>query len=571
MSCHTLLFMESRFMEKFSDIQTRNELADFLQIPRSKLTYLLYIVGTQNCYTTFTIPKKSGGERIICSPCEELKSVQKRLAVALWEHLKSVRTEKGIQPNISHAFEEKRSIITNAAIHRNKRFVWNLDLENFFPSFHFGRVQGYFEKNRDFLLPKEVATTIAQIACYKGCLPQGAPTSPVITNLICQILDMRLLKIAKQYHLDYTRYADDLTFSTNDHAFLEKHEAFCEEVMTELQRSGFTVNQKKTRLQFRDSRQEVTGLTVNKKVNVKRDYYKKTKAMAYRLYTEGGFEIDGVPASVSQLEGRFSFINQLDHYNNKLDGEKHNCYHLNGREKQYQAFLFYKYFFANEKPLVVAEGHTDPLYLKGALKYFYKEYPALITRDSDGNFDFKCSFFRRSKRWKYFFDLSMDGADTIKNLYRYFVHGQNTPNYLEDFRRLSGAGQKNPVIFLYDNETVSDRPLKKFLSSSKLAPVDKDTFRQDSHILLVPDSKLFLLTIPLAHGQKECEIEDLFTQETLDTEIDGRHFSRNDKYDSAKFYGKDVFAKYCLANYRKIDFSGFKPLLNLLSEIVQAH
>lgn len=233
-------------MEKFSDIRTRNELADFLQIPRSKLASLLYVVGTQNCYTTFTIPKKSGGERMIASPCEELKSVQKRLAAALWEHLKSIRAERRIQPNISHAFEEKRGIITNAVIHRNKRFVLNLDLENFFSSFHFGRVQGYFEKNRDFLLNKEVATTIAQIACYNGCLPQGAPTSPIITNLICQILDMRLLKIAKQFRLDYTRYADDLTFSTNDHAFLEKYEEFCEEAMLELQKSGFTINQKKS-------------------------------------------------------------------------------------------------------------------------------------------------------------------------------------------------------------------------------------------------------------------------------------------------------------------------------------
>lgn len=165
--------------------------------------------------------------------------------------------------------------------------------------------------------------------------------------------------------------------------------------------------------------------------------------MAYRLYTEGSFKINSAPATVSQLEGRFSFINQLDHYNNKLDGEKHSYHLLNGREKQYQAFLFYKYFFANEKPLIVTEGHTDPLYLKGALKHFYKEYPALIARDSDGNFDFKCSFFRRTKRWKYFFDLSMDGADTVKNLYRYFVSGQNSPNYLEHFRRLSGSEQKN--------------------------------------------------------------------------------------------------------------------------------
>lgn len=107
------------------------------------------------------------------------------------------------------------------------------------------------------------------------------------------------------------------------------------------------------------------------------------------------------------------------------------------------------------------------------------------------------------------------------------------------------------MIFLYDNETISDRPLKKFLNSSKLTTTDKETFKQNSHILLVPNSKLFLLTIPLVHGQKECEIEDLFTQGTLDTVIDGRHFSRNDKYDSGQFYGKDTFSKYCLANYKK--------------------
>ena len=72
----------------------------------------------------------------------------------------------------------------------------------------------FYEKNKDFLLPREVAIVIAQIACYNGCLPQGAPSSPIITNLICQVLDMRLLKIAKKYKLDYTRYADDFSFST---------------------------------------------------------------------------------------------------------------------------------------------------------------------------------------------------------------------------------------------------------------------------------------------------------------------------------------------------------------------
>lgn len=89
-------------------------------------------------------------------------------------------------------------------------------------------------KNKDFQLPKEVATIIAQLSCYMGHLPQGAPSSPIITNLICQILDMRLLKLAKKYKLDYTRYADDLTFSTNNSSFIESLSLFYDELSQEI-------------------------------------------------------------------------------------------------------------------------------------------------------------------------------------------------------------------------------------------------------------------------------------------------------------------------------------------------
>ena len=149
--------------------------------------------------------------------------------------------------NISHAFEKRKSIITNARIHRNKRYVINLDLENFFDSFHFGRVLGYFEKNKNFMLPHEVAVALTQLVCYQKHLPQGAPTSPIITNLICQILDFRLLKIAKKYKLNFTRYADDLTFSTNDKKFLDLKEHFFKEITTDILRAGFSVNNRKTR------------------------------------------------------------------------------------------------------------------------------------------------------------------------------------------------------------------------------------------------------------------------------------------------------------------------------------
>lgn len=555
-------------MSKFCDIQTRNELADFLKIPRSRLSYVLYIQKTNSYYETFDIPKKSGGKRMICAPGGDLKDIQKRLAAALWEYQSALWKEKKIRPNLSHAFEKGKSIITNARIHRNKRFVLNLDLENFFDAFHFGRVQGFFEKNRDFLLPYEVAVTIAQIACYNGRLPQGAPSSPIITNLICQILDIRLLKIAKAYRLDYTRYADDITFSTNDRAFLDVQKKFYAAALAEIGRAGFTVNLKKTRLLFRDSKQEVTGLVVNKKVSVDQVYCKKTRAMAHRLYTQGECVIDGKAATLKQLEGRFSFIDQIDHYNNRQDGKVHNAHTLNGRERQYQAFLFYKYLFSNDKPIIVTEGKTDILYLKAALKKLCKEYPNLVDVDSEGNFLYNVSFFRRSKRWKYFFDLSLDGADAMKSLYNYFTR-KNAPNYLEYFQKLCGREQRNPVILLFDNETETRRPLREFLKNTNLSDDDKKYFKEALHIRLVPNSKLFLLTNPLVSGKAECEIEDLFPQNVLEHKIDGKTFTTEGTYDTQKYYGKDIFSKYVSEHYKKIDFSEFRPLLNAMNLIVE--
>lgn len=155
-------------MGKFCDIQSRNELADFLKIPRKKLSYILYVVTPEKCYHTFEIPKKSGGTRTIDAPNSDLKYVQKMLANALYAYQEEYRESEGILQKVSHAFEKKKSIVTNAKIHRNKRYVLNVDLEDYFGSFHIGRVIGYFENNRHFRLNHEVSVTIAKIACYQG-------------------------------------------------------------------------------------------------------------------------------------------------------------------------------------------------------------------------------------------------------------------------------------------------------------------------------------------------------------------------------------------------------------------
>ena len=196
-------------MSKLNNIISRDELAFLLDIPLRKLTYVLYVEGVDNYYESFEIPKKNGKSRVIHAPQKELKDIQKKLAEKLWEYHETYLEENNIVINVSHAFEKKKSIISNAVMHKKKKFVLNVDLENFFESFHFGRVRGFFNKSREFLFSEEVATVIAQITCYKRSLPQGAPSSPIIANLIFNIVDIRIVKLAKKYKLDYTRYADD--------------------------------------------------------------------------------------------------------------------------------------------------------------------------------------------------------------------------------------------------------------------------------------------------------------------------------------------------------------------------
>ena len=173
---------------------------------------------------------------------------------------------------------------------------------------------------------------------------------------------------------------------------------FFEELTQEINRAGFSINDKKTRVQYKDSHQEVTGIVVNKKLNVDRTYYKDTRAMAYQLYRTGEYTIDGErKGTKEQLEGRFSFINQLDKYNNKLEPGRHQFEYLKGREKTFSRFLFYKFFFDNEKPLIVTEGKTDVIYLKAALKKMWKDYPELVSKNGQS----VCNTARiwRVQRW----------------------------------------------------------------------------------------------------------------------------------------------------------------------------
>lgn len=635
-------------MTKLKNLQTKDDFARLLGFKNSKyLNYTLYVLGTDNLCDTFSIPKKSGGERIIHAPKNELKVLQKKLSNVLWEaYLESLEIkskEKGFKiPNLSHAFEKNKSIITNSQIHRNKKYVLNIDLKNFFDSFNFGRVRGFFIKDRDFGTTPEIATVIAQIACYQGKLPQGAPSSPIITNLITRILDYRIVKIAKKYRFTYTRYADDMTFSTNRELNSNKLrttkelERFLAELEKLIISSGFEINPQKTRLSDSMQRQEVTGIVVNKKISIKREYIKNTRAMAFKLFKDGHFVIDGKRGTIDQLTGRFAFIFQADQYNNYLlykksliennfDEQKyllgrtsskkseskyywkyifynrdlrkelfynsqHKTYNLpeefysiskdekktymslfNSREKEYKKFLFYKYFFENNKPIIVTEGKTDPRYIRAALKKLYLDYPELIEKIDD-SFVFKVDFLNHSNTIEYLFNVP-EGGTGFKFWYNYFSGKDKFPmdpkekllypNYIEYFQKLTTRRPKNPTIFLFDNEP-SGNPLYDFINHAKdlqISTSNLNQIRGTSFSRISRKDSLYIMATPLlpgVNGGNSSDIEDLLFKNKPPI-LKGKTFSKNG---GLNHYGKEIFSKHVLKNYQQYDFSDFIPLLD---------
>lgn len=619
---YAFLIMNGTYIMRYTEIKSIDDLAFVLNVEKRQLTGLLYGKGIDKCYTPFEIPKKKGGTRKIEAPNNSLKFVQRKLSRLLLDRLEVVNFENNIHNNVSHGFYKKRSIKSNAQPHRNKKFLLNVDLEDFFGTIHFGRVQGYFKNNKYFKLP-EVATIIAQLCCYHGRLPQGAPTSPVISNLICQILDFRIIDLCRKYKLTYTRYADDLTFSTNDLNFYNTYNDFLEDLGKLIVRSGFKINSEKTFFQVNNNRQIVTGLTVNKKINVKKDYYKNTRSMANNLYKNGSFTIDGKLGNLKKLEGRFSFINDLVRYNNQINGQysltsnsfeyqknlrlpkekneliknkskkggltrEEKLYNLTIKEKDFQKFLFYKYFIANTKATIITEGKTDSRYIKAALRRYYKEYPKLVEKTKEG-FQYNISFLPRSNRLKYLFGFLDGGANDLKHLILFFIDKNNLicRNYLSYFKSIITNNPQKPVIFLVDNEKTSQKPLRSIIGMLESTnSVKKGTVEDaiNSNFYYKIDLNAFLLTLPtdtkiLKENKDQdklnnIEIEDLLNLEKINNDLiselyPGKVFNPKNKLGDNKHIGKEIFSKAILNYYQseKIDFSNFRPLLDIINNL----
>jgi RNA-directed DNA polymerase len=262
-------------------------------------------------YVQFAVPKRSGGERIILAPKRELKAVLRAL--------NSLLVEKLPVSEYAHGFRKGRSIATHAAAHVGKKVVVRLDLKDFFPSLHVGRVRGLLialgygypvaatlaalmtEAVRQ---PVQVGDELFFVPIGSRHTAQGAPTSPGLANALATPLDRRLAGLAKKLGFAYSRYADDLTFSGNDVATAR---GLIKGVQRIVHAEGFVLNPAKTRVMTQRGAQVVTGVTVNRDLGLSRRERRTLRAALHHART------DSKDSHVwRRLQGKVAYLSMLN-------------------------------------------------------------------------------------------------------------------------------------------------------------------------------------------------------------------------------------------------------------------
>ena len=581
-------------------LTTRAQFAAFLGVPVRTMTHILYVLTPANRYTSFDIPKRDGGVRKINAPVPVLKDLQTKLTKILVDCVKEIQAEELEQHKkvrylaCAYGFLPDKSIVHNARNHRDRRHVLNLDIQDFFGSINFGRVRGVFISDRRWNLDPVIATLIAQIACHGQGLPQGAPTSPVVSNVVGQLLDSRMRKLAKRDRCSYSRYADDLTFSTNIRKFpaalavtdpVSLEVSLGDELSRELNRAGFTANPGKTRLQGRTSRQVVTGLVVNEKVDIDRRYYRRLRSMLRSVAKTGSYYLPGRPLDPKQdlkfLEGMFAHayhVQCMDIQRDEPERMRHaQKFGMDGQSHQrekppvfdlFASFLKYKHFVARDTPLMLVEGVTDPIYIKCALTKLslgdLAAYPRLVALSPVDPPTPKIRFLTASDTVKDVLDLGTGVGGQVKLLQSYHT-------FLEGFD-VSDTG--HPVIILCDN----DEAAKKVFTAAKDAAkkLAKQRNQPDPILIIELQSKdkfyyvggnLYLVKLPEDPAHAPVVIEDLLSQALRNQTVAGKWFNGN-KAAGTKL-DKVPFAKEVVrASTDPNDFKDFKTLFDRLDSCV---
>ncbi|EMC2815624.1 TPA: retron St85 family RNA-directed DNA polymerase [Klebsiella aerogenes] len=284
-------------------LENVDDLSQSLRLPKEVISKFSF--NNDRYYHRIEMEKKSGGIRHIESPLKELKAIQRWVLRYILDKLSPSSFAKG--------FVRKKSILDNAKPHEGNQYVLNLDLKDFFTTVQASHVYTLF-KNIGY--NNNIAFILTSFCTKSGYLPQGAPTSPALSNLVCLRLDHRISTYCKKRALTYTRYADDLCISGNKILILQKASYLIKDIICD---EGFTINSKKEKFLGPKVRREVTGLTVTPKITIsKKNYclYRKRIYDLVRTETPNKHEI---------IKGILSFVRSID----KDKGKKLSLFYQN--------------------------------------------------------------------------------------------------------------------------------------------------------------------------------------------------------------------------------------------------
>jgi retron-type reverse transcriptase len=271
-------------------ITNLEELSSEIRLSKGFLQKLNYT--SDKHYFVYTLDKKSGGKREIAQPSRAMKAVQSWILRKILIRLKSSKNSKG--------FEIGESILSNASPHIGAHVLLNIDLEDFFHSVPASHVYSIFHS---IGYNKLISHVFTNLCTFNGRLPQGAPTSPKLSNLACQHLDSRIQGYAGIKGIIYTRYADDITLSALNESKIRKAKSMIEKIVED---EGFIINQKKTKICGTRKRKEVTGLVISKDgVGIGRKKYRKMRTEIYTMFRSE-------PDKLSEVNGWLAFIKSVD-------------------------------------------------------------------------------------------------------------------------------------------------------------------------------------------------------------------------------------------------------------------
>lgn len=367
-------------------ITSLQDLATYLNVKRGELAYYAYYIKPSDAYNTFPITKRSGKLRHIDAPVKGLKDLQKTIYEKFSSEIKFRKCAYGYIP--------ERGTLENSARHTRQRWVLRVDLKDFFPSITTVRIAGMF-RSPPFNLSTKAARALALIATKHGVLPQGSPLSPWISNVICRGLDYNLQKLASRYKCYYSRYADDLFFSTSNSVFpaalAHKSEndstaTIGEDLRDAIIAAGFTPNEEKTSLRPSSQRQMVTGVVVNVKSNVPKEFVKQLRAALYAWKTHG------LASAEAHWQSNVDFRNRWDKANPRfrwvVRGKVNYLRHIKGEADPVYIKLATKlkeldstYSFDPklsarsivQEVCVFVEGITDRKHIEAAFKHAQKK------------------------------------------------------------------------------------------------------------------------------------------------------------------------------------------------------